>query len=173
MLYSTITAYLGFKPNEGEYKVMGLAPYGDPTKYTEKLGSLINHTSNKFFINQKPFTWEYSDKVMFNKYLCYTLGILPRLPNEPITQVHKDLAASLQKVYEVEFQRLLNTAKNFTKSPNLCLGGGCAYNGVANVLAYKFFDSVHIPYAPSDAGSSIGACLYNYKYPDCHLQPAQ
>ena len=163
MLYSTITAYLGFKPNEGEYKVMGLAPYGDPTKYTEKLGSLISHTSNKFFINQKPFTWEYSDKEMFNKYLCYTLGILPRLPNEPITQVHKDLAASLQKVYEVEFQRLLNTAKNFTKSPNLCLGGGCAYNGVANVLAYKFFDSVHIPYAPSDAGSSIGACLYNYK----------
>jgi len=162
LLYSTITAYLGFKPNEGEYKVMGLAPYGDFTKYTEQLGKLIRHTSNKFYLYQRPFTWEYSNKVMFNKHLCRTLGLLPRLPEEPITQEHRDLAASLQKVYEIEFSRLLRTAKNLTKSSNLCLGGGCAYNGVANALAYKYFDSVHIPFAPSDAGSAIGACLHHY-----------
>lgn len=163
LVYSTITAYLGFKPNEGEYKIMGLAPYGNPNKFLGKLNSLVTHTSNKFFISQKPFTWEYSDKIMFNKRLCHTLGLLPRLPEEPITQEHKDLAAALQKWYEAEFTRLLKTTKNATKSNNICLGGGCAYNGVANALAYKYFDKVHIPFAPSDAGSAIGACLYHYK----------
>ena len=66
MLYSTITAYLGFKPNEGEYKVMGLAPYGNPTKYLEKLHKLIEYKHDKFYLLQKYFTWEYSDKFMFS-----------------------------------------------------------------------------------------------------------
>ena len=159
MLYSTITAYLGFKPNEGEYKVMGLAPYGDPSKYIQQLADLFSYTSNKFTIDQKPFTWEYSDKVMFNKALYKQLGILPRLPEEEVTQDHKDLAAALQKTYEREFLRLVETAKKITNSDNLVLGGGCAYNGVANSLAYKYFKSIHIPFAPSDAGSAIGACM--------------
>ena len=159
MLYSTITAYLGFKPNEGEYKVMGLAPYGDINVYTDKLLSIFENTSNKYFIDQKPFTWEYSDKVMFNRNLYKLLGIQPRLPEEDINQDHKNLAAALQKVYEIQFSKLLNTAKNITKSKNICLSGGCAYNGVANTLAYRYFDSVYVPFAPSDAGSAIGACL--------------
>ena len=159
MLYSTITSYLGFKPNEGEYKVMGLAPYGDKTKYIDKLYKVFTNTSNKYYINQKYFTWEYSNKIMFNRALCKLLDISPRLPGEPLTQEHKDLAASLQKIYENEFLKLVTTAKNITGSSNICLGGGCAYNGVANVLAYKHFDSVHVPFAPSDAGSAIGACL--------------
>lgn len=162
MLYSTITSYLGFKPNEGEYKVMGLAPYGDKTKYIDRLYKIFTNTSNKYYINQKYFTWEYSNKIMFTKALCKLLDIPPRLPEEPITQDHKDLAASLQKVYENEFLKLVKTAKNITKSNNICLGGGCAYNGVANALAYKYFDKVHIPFAPSDAGSAIGACLDNH-----------
>ena len=159
MLYSTITSYLGFKPNEGEYKVMGLAPYGDKTKYIDRLYKIFTNTSNKYYIDQKYFTWEYSNKIMFTKALCKLLDIPPRLPEEPVTQDHKDLAASLQKVYENEFLKLVKTAKNITKSNNICLGGGCAYNGVANALAYKYFDKVHIPFAPSDAGSAIGACL--------------
>ncbi len=159
MLYSTITAYLGFKPNEGEYKVMGLAPYGDINVYTDKLLSIFENTSNKYFIDQKPFTWEYSDKVMFSKNLYKLLGIQPRLPEEEINQDHKNLAAALQKVYEIQFTKLLITAKNITKSKNICLSGGCAYNGVANTLAYKHFNSVYVPFAPSDAGSAIGACL--------------
>lgn len=167
MLYSTITSYLGFKPNEGEYKVMGLAPYGDKTKYIDKLYKVFTNTSNKYYINQKYFTWEYSNKIMFNKALCKLLDISPRLPGEPLTQEHKDLAASLQKIYENEFLKLVTTAKNITGSSNICLGGGCAYNGVANVLAYKYFDSVHIPFAPSDAGSAIGACLDNHS----HISP--
>ena len=162
MLYSTITSYLGFRPNEGEYKVMGLAPYGNKTKYINKLYKVLTNTSNKYFINQKYFTWEYSNRVMFTKELCKLLDIPPRLPEEPLTQEHKDLAASLQKLYENEFIKLLETAKNITKSNNICLGGGCAYNGVANALAYKYFDKVYIPFAPSDAGSAIGACLDNH-----------
>jgi len=163
MLYSTITAYLGFKPNEGEYKVMGLAPYGDPTNYFSKLDKIFTHTTNKFWIKQKYFTWEYSDKVMFNKKFFNLLKLPPRLPEDELTQEHKDLAAALQKIYEREFLKLVRTAKLITGSKNLCLGGGCAYNGVANSKAYKYFESIHIPFAPSDAGSAIGACLYNSK----------
>ena len=163
MLYSTITAYLGFKPNEGEYKVMGLAPYGNPDQFFSKLHSLFTHKDGKFILNIKGFDWEKSDRTMFNSKLCSTLGILPRLPQEEVTQEHKNLASALQKVYEVEFLKLVKIASEISESKNLCLSGGCAYNGVANTLAYKYFDSIHIPFAPSDAGSSIGACLYHYK----------
>ena len=95
---------------------------------------------------------------MFNKALYKQLGILPN-PKKSVTQDHKDLAAALQKTYEREFLRLVQTAKQITNSDNLVLGGGCAYNGVANSLAYKHFKSIHIPFAPSDAGSAIGACM--------------
>ena len=160
MLYSTVTAFLGFKPNEGEYKVMGLAPFGNPEKYINKLSKIFDKKSD-LLIDQKYFTWEYSEKIMFNIEFCKLLGIPPRFKEEPITQDHKDLAAALQKIYEREFEKLVYKAKELTDSPNICLGGGCAYNGVANVLAYKHFKSVFIPFAPSDAGSAIGACLVN------------
>jgi carbamoyltransferase len=163
MLYSTITAFLGFKPNEGEYKVMGLAPFGNPDKYLNKLSKIFNKGEH-LSINQKYFTWEYSGKIMFDLEFCMLLGLGPRLKEEPITQDHKDLAAALQKIYEREFEKLLIKTKELTDTPNICLGGGCAYNGVANVLAYKYFKSVFIPFAPSDAGSAIGACLINDPY---------
>lgn len=163
MLYSTVTSYLGFKPNEGEYKVMGLAPYGNASKYFDKLDKIFCHSDNKFWIDQRYFTWEYSERIMFNKKFCKLLGLPPRLPEDELTQDHKDFAAALQKIYEREFYRLVERAKLITKEVNLCLGGGCAYNGVANSLAYDHFDSIHIPFAPSDAGSAIGACLYQYR----------
>lgn len=165
MLYSTITAYLGFKPNEGEYKVMGLAPYGNAERFAPMLRKVFKNTSNKFFINQKYFTWEYSDKGMFNKNLFYLLGVLPRLPEEKVEQEHMDLAAALQKVYEEQFINLVKVAAKIHPSENLVLGGGCAYNGVANAKAYKYFKHIHIPFAPSDAGSAIGACLHHYNGP--------
>ena len=171
LLYSTITAYLGFKPNEGEYKVMGLAPYGDPSGYFEKLDKIFYHTSNKFYLYQKYFTWEYSNRVMFNKKLCRLLGLPPRLPEDTLTQEHKNLAAALQKIYEREFLKLVRTAKNISGSENLCLGGGCVYNGVANNLAYRHFKSVYIPFAPSDAGSAIGACLDSHTSVSPYLGP--
>ena len=171
MLYSTITSYLGFRPNEGEYKVMGLAPYGDSNKYLGKLKRVVSHKNNKYYLSQEYFTWEYSDRIMFNKRLCRLLELPPRLPEDTLTQDHKDLAASLQRFYELEFLKLVKRAKDLTGSENLCLGGGCAYNGVANALAYKYFKSVHIPFAPSDAGSAIGAILNEHTYVSPYLGP--
>jgi len=171
MLYSTITSYLGFKPNEGEYKVMGLAPYGNPEKYLKKLNKIVSHKKHKYYLSQIYFTWEYSDKIMFNKKLCQLLELPPRLPEDTLTQDHKDLAAALQKFYEQEFVKLVKRAKDLTGSQNLCLGGGCAYNGVANALAYKYFDSIHIPFSPSDAGSAIGACLDQHAFVSPYLGP--
>jgi len=163
MYYSTLTAFLGFKPNEGEYKVMGLAGYGNPKKYIPLLDKLFNLEAPELTLKQKYFTWEYSDKVMFNSSLCKVLERSPRLPEEKITQDDEDLAAAVQFVYEREFLKFVEKAKSLVKSENLCLSGGCAYNGLANSLAYKYYKSLHIPYAPSDAGSAIGACLAEYK----------
>ena len=162
MLYSTVTAFLGFKPNEGEYKVMGLAPYGDSSVYFDKLMQVFNNTSNKYTIKQKYFAWEYSDRIMFTKHFCRLLDLEPRLPEEEVLQKHKDLAAALQAVYEYQFDRLIQTAKNITGSSNVCIGGGCGYNGVANGKIQPTFDNVWVPFSPSDAGSAIGACLYSY-----------
>lgn len=162
LFYSAITAYLGFKPNEGEYKVMGLAPYGNFEQFYSKLDKAFLDSEN-FQLNMKYFTWEYEETVMFNKELAFLLGILPRLPEEPVLQEHKDLAAALQKIYEREFLKLVAKAKQLVGTDNLCLSGGCAYNGVANAKAYKYFKHIHIPFAPSDAGSAIGACLINYE----------
>ena len=165
MLYSTFTAFLGFKPNEGEYKVMGLAPYGNPKTFSHKFREII-YPSKKggYTLNMKMFQYDKSDEVMFTSELSNHLGILPRLPEEEITQQHKDLAAAVQFIYEMYFFRLLKDLHRRTKCDNLVLGGGCAYNGTANGKISKKtgFKNVWIPNAPSDAGSSIGACLISY-----------
>ena len=165
MLYSTFTAFLGFKPNEGEYKVMGLAPYGNPKTFSHKFREII-YPSKKggYTLNMKMFQYDRSDEVMFTSDLSNHLGILPRLPEEEITQQHKDLAAAVQFIYEMYFFRLLKDLHRKTKCDNLVLGGGCAYNGTANGKISKKtgFKNVWIPNAPSDAGSSIGACLISY-----------
>jgi len=166
LVYSAFTAYLGFKPNEGEYKVMGLAPYGDATKYEyvfekiekyDRLGELLQ-------INEKYFTYKKSENDMFNQNLIDLIGFLPRFKDEPIEQHHKDLSAALQKWYEKIFYFILNRVNSNWSSPNLVLGGGCAYNGTANgkIKEHTNFKNVWIPFAPSDAGSAIGACLYHW-----------
>jgi carbamoyltransferase len=159
MLYSTITLFLGFKPNEDEYKVMSLAPYGDSSKYFEKLRQVLKSDTEDLYLYQKYFAWEYSKQSMFNKKLCQLLELPPRLPGDTLSQDHKDLAAALQKLYEQEFYKLVKKAKDLTGSENICLGGTCAYNGVANAIAYKEFKSVFTPFTPSDAGTAIGVCL--------------
>ena len=162
MLYSTITAFLGFKPNEGEYKVMGLAPYGDCKKYNKVFQKLYTETTEgEFELNMEYFTYDYSNTHMFNENLGKVFGFPNRLPDEPLEQYHKDLAASLQYNYEKLFFRLLNELHNKTKSDNLCLSGGCAYNGTANgkILKRTKFKNLYIPPAPSDAGSAIGCAL--------------
>jgi len=97
MLYSAMTAFLGFKPNEGEYKVMGLAGYGNPETYSEQYSSLIKPTEDGGFeINMEYFEYDYSDSVMFNEKLGNLFGFPNRLSEEELTQQHKDLAATIQ-----------------------------------------------------------------------------
>ena len=165
MLYSSFTAFLGFKPNEGEYKVMGLAPYGNASKHIHKFKELYTETKNGGFeLNMDYFTYEYSTNSMFNQKLSKLFELPNRLPEDKIEQAHKDIAASLQQIYEYLFFRLLTTLYNRTKSENLCLSGGCAYNGTANgkILKRTKFKKLYIPPAPSDAGSSIGCALHYY-----------
>ena len=163
LFYSAMTSFLGFRPNEGEYKVMGLAPYGNPDVYIEKVRELIKYKNSKLTCNMDVFTWNTSDKLMFNEKLIELLGIEPRVPEGGLEPHYKDLAASVQKRYEEILFEVLKSISIINDNRNLCLGGGCAYNGVANgkIVRNSHFNNLWIPPAPSDAGSSIGACI-NY-----------
>jgi carbamoyltransferase len=166
LIYSAFTAYLGFKPNEGEYKVMGLAPYGDKQRYHtifDKVAT-IGDGIELLKMDMSYFTWHTSDNDMFNDKLIDLIGFPPRFKDEPIEQHHKDLAASLQRWYESALYFIINRITNIWDSENLVLGGGCAYNGTANgkIKTFTSIKNVWIPFAPSDAGSAIGACLYQH-----------
>jgi len=167
MFYSAFTAFLGFKPNEGEYKVMGLAPYGNPHTYLQKFNDIIQPTDDGGFeLNMNFFDYDWSDEVMFNEKLGEHLGITNRLQKEELLNQHKDLAATVQIIYEKYFFRLLNRSIALRPANNLCLGGGCAYNGTANgkITELTPYKGIWIPPAPSDAGSAIGsALLYWYE----------
>lgn len=161
LFYAAMTSFLGFKPNEGEYKVMGLASYGDPEKYRKKVNRLLIHSCASLKCNMQFFEWDRSNKVMFNENLSEFLGLPNRLPEDPLTQDYMDLAASVQEKYEKVLFELLRDVQLFSDTKNLCLAGGCAYNGTANgkIKENTKFEKLWIPVAPSDAGSSIGACL--------------
>jgi carbamoyltransferase len=163
LVYSTITAYLGFKPNEGEYKVMGLAPYGTPKNYEHVFDKFTKLGGEDIIsIDQKYFTWEYSNTDMFTMDLVDLIGFEPRTPDSEIELHHMELASALQTWYEKCFYHIINYSLERIDSKNLVLGGGCAYNGTANgkIKQHTPIKDVWIPYAPSDAGSAIGACLY-------------
>jgi carbamoyltransferase len=162
LFYSAMTSFLGFKPNEGEYKVMGLAPYGNPNTYIEKVRKLITFKNTKLICDMDVFTWDRSTKSMFNYKLSKLLDLDPRTPDETITGNHMDLAAAIQKRYEEIFLEVIKSIGIINDNGNLCLSGGCAYNGVANgkVVKNTHFNNLWIPMAPSDAGSSIGACIH-------------
>ena len=162
LYYSCMTSFLGFKPNEGEYKLMGLAPYGNPDSYIEKIRGLVKFKDGKLSCNMDFFSWDRSDKLMFGEKLMDHLSMNPRMTEESITQDHKNLAAAVQLRYEEVLFDVINELGNL-KIKNLCLGGGSAYNGTANgkIVSNSEFTKIWIPLAPSDAGSCIGAVL-NY-----------
>ncbi len=162
LFYTAMTSYLGFKPNEGEYKMMGLASYGDYEKYLNEVKKLIFYKNGNLVCNMEVFCWDKSDKIMFNEKLPELLTVSQRLPEETILQEHKDLAASVQHVYEEIVFSILKSLRDVSDVSNLCLGGGCAYNGTANgkILDRTQFESLWIPPAPSDAGSAIGAVIH-------------
>ena len=161
LLYSAFTFYIGFKVNSGEYKLMGLAPYGNPI-YEDKIKQLIDlKEDGTFRLNQKYFNYA-TGLTMTNKKFDGLFGQKPRNPkNEKITQFHMDIASSIQKVTE---EVMINLAKSIRKEyniNNLCLAGGVALNCVANgkVLKEKIFDNIWIQPAAGDAGGSLGAAL--------------
>lgn len=163
LYYSAMTSFLGFRPNEGEYKMMGLASYGNSNTYLDVVRKLITYKNSKLECNLDVFCWNKSDKIMFNEKLSELLGVEQRLPEDSIGTVHQDLAASVQKVYEEILFEVLKTVSIISVRPNLCLSGGCAYNGTANgkIVGNSLFKYLWIPPAPSDAGSAIGAVV-NY-----------
>lgn len=161
LYYSTMTSFLGFKPNEGEYKLMGLASYGNPSQYIGKLRSLIKFENGELVCDMKIFCWDRSNRLMFDEKLSEFLGISPRLTEEEIKPIHQNVAAAVQLRYEEVLFDIIKSLKNLG-SDNLCLGGGSAYNGTANgkIVSDSHFEKLWIPVAPSDAGSCVGACIH-------------
>ena len=162
LLYSAFTYYTGFKVNSGEYKVMGLAPYGTP-KYkeliTEKLMDL--KPDGSFKLNMKYFNYA-TGLTMTNKHFSNLFGEQVRNPKkDKLTQFHMDIAASIQAVTEEVVLRLTRSLAAEYKIKNLCLAGGVALNCVANgkILKEKIFENIWIQPAAGDAGGSLGAAL--------------
>ena len=162
LLYSAFTYYTGFKVNSGEYKVMGLAPYGTP-KYkeliTEKLMDL--KPDGSFKLNMKYFNYA-TGLTMTNKHFSNLFGEQVRNPEkDKLTQFHMDIAASIQAVTEEVVLRLTRSLAAEYKIKNLCLAGGVALNCVANgkILKEKIFENIWIQPAAGDAGGSLGAAL--------------
>ena len=164
LLYSSFTFFLGFKVNSGEYKVMGLAPYGKPIFKEKILNNLIEiFDDGSFQMNQKYFNYS-TGLTMTNNNFNKLFKMNRRNEDEPLNQKHLDLAASIQKVIEIIVVKLAKKAFDLTKCNNLCLAGGVALNCVANskILENKIFKNVWIQPASGDAGGSIGAALYGY-----------
>ena len=164
LLYSAMTYYTGFKVNSGEYKVMGLAPYGAP-RYTELIKeNLINIAEDgSFFMDMSYFDYCTGLTMTSNKFHAL-FGAPPREPNQPLSQRDMDLAASVQAVTEEVVIKLCKNIANTTKQRNLCLAGGVALNCVANgqLLKEGIFDNIWIQPAAGDAGGAIGAALAAY-----------
>jgi carbamoyltransferase len=161
LLYSAFTYYTGFKVNAGEYKVMGLAPYGEPKYKQTILDNLISLKSDgSFKLNQKYFNYA-TGLTMTNHAFNDLFGGPPRQPESPLTQKEMDLAASIQAVTEEVVLRIANYAYDTYNIPNLCLAGGVALNCVANgkLLKQSKFKNIWIQPAAGDAGGALGAAL--------------
>lgn len=170
LLYSAFTYYTGFKVNSGEYKLMGLAPYGQPLYKDKIFDSLIDlKPDGSFRLNMKYFDY-CAGLTMTNGRFDALFGDRPRKPEELLTQRHMDLAASIQAVLEEVVLRMTRSLARETGIRNLCLAGGVALNCVANgkVLRDGSFDRIWIQPAAGDAGGALGAALAA-----CHLYKGQ
>ena len=162
LLYSAFTYYTGFKVNSGEYKLMGLAPYGEP-KYIDLIINNLIHVKEdgSFRLNQDFFNYA-TGLTMTNSNFHNLFGQEPRnSKSDKITQFHMDIAASIQKVTEDLMIKICKSLRQEYKISNLCLAGGVALNCVANgkILKEKIFDNIWIQPAAGDAGGSLGAAL--------------
>ena len=164
LLYSAFTYYLGFKVNAGEYKVMGLAPYGEPIYSKVILDKLVDLKADGTFRLDMQYFDYCTGLRMTAKKFNELFGGLPRKPEEPLTQKHMDLAASIQWITEEIVLRLTRSLSSETSSKNLCLAGGVALNCVANgrVLRDGKFEKIYVQPAAGDAGGALGAALAVY-----------
>lgn len=187
LLYSAFTAFLGFEVNEGEYKVMGMAPFGEP-KYVDKVYEVINvDEEGGFELNMDYFSFHYSSEKTFTKKFEKLFGT-PRDPKEEFftdasgypsyfgekpdnydeiakaNQYYADIAASIQVVTEQIVVKMANYAHQVTGLKYLCMAGGVALNSVANrkILSQTPFEEIYIQPAAGDGGASTGAALYGY-----------
>ncbi len=177
LFYLAITQYLGFPRYGDEYKVMGLAPYGEATEMDKmkRIVQLMPKGQFKldldFFLHHSEgisMIWEEGEPkigTVFSEKMVELLGP-PREKYEPLTQYHKNIAASLQEMYEMAFFHLLKHVHSELKSPNLCLAGGCAMNSVANgkIFNNSPFSELYIQSAAGDGGGAIGAASYVWNH---------
>lgn len=164
LLYSAFTYFCGFKVNFGEYKLMGLAPYGKPIYCDLILDKLVDlREDGSFRLNTDYFSF-LTDSYMTDERFEDLFNMKRRIPEDKITRGYMDVAASIQKVTEEIVLRLAHHAKDITGEKNLVLAGGIALNCVANGLIEKekIFDNIWIQPAAGDAGGSLGAALYAY-----------
>ena len=162
LLYSAFTYYTGFKVNSGEYKLMGLAPYGKPIYSDKILNNLIEVKDDGTFRMDQDFFNYATGLTMTNDKFHNLFGQKPRdSKKENLTEFHMDIAASIQKVTEDIVIKLAKSIKQEYNIPNLCLAGGVALNCVANgkLLKEKIFDNIWVQPAAGDAGGSLGAAL--------------
>ena len=167
LLYSAFTYYTGFRVNSGEYKVMGLAPYGEP-KYVKKIyDELLDlKDDGSFKLSMRYFNFN-AGLTMTNEAFNKLFGGEPRKPETNLTQRDMDLARSVQDVTEEVMKRMVRHIKNETNKNNLCLAGGVALNCVANgkILREGLFNEIWIQPAAGDAGGALGAALFAwYQY---------
>ena len=168
LLYSTITAYLGFSVNNSEYKVMGLSAYGekdkDKNQYYAKLKKIIDiKDDGSYFLDMSYFTYHFSDRMPSRK-LCTLLDGKIRRRDEDISIRHKDIAAALQMITEEVIFKILRHLRKISGEENLVISGGVGLNSVANgkILKETGFKRIWIQPAASDSGTSIGAAAYVY-----------
>jgi carbamoyltransferase len=158
LLYSTITGYLGFEVNDGEYKVMGLAPYGKPRHVDLIRKLIINQPGGQYLLDLRYFDFT-SFKRMYSDEMLSLLGHPPRQPRTEILDFHKDLARSLQYVLEEILMDKLKYLHEVTSMENLCMAGGVALNCVANgrIKREGPFKRMFIQPAAGDSGGALGA----------------
>jgi carbamoyltransferase len=164
LLYSAFTDFVGFRVNSGEYKVMGLAPYGEPRFAKVILDHLIDlKEDGSFRLDQRYFDYCTGLRMTSDRF-AELLGVPARRPEDPLEPVHMDLAASIQSVTEEAVLRLTRSLAAETGALNLCLAGGVALNCVANgkVLRDRRFENLWVQPAAGDAGGALGAALAAY-----------
>jgi carbamoyltransferase len=163
LLYSAYTYYLGFKVNSAEYKVMGLAPYGEP-KYVDQVLETIHYNEDgSFKMDMKYFAYDYGLQ-MTNRKFEELFGRRRREPESALEQFHKDVAMSVQHVTEEIVLRMVRHAHELTGSNHLCMAGGVALNCVANgrVVKETPYKDVFIQPAAGDAGGAVGVATHIY-----------